>query len=238
MAFFKLSKTSVAACAALLVYSAPAFSGNLDVVTTEPTAMAPMAVAPQPSGDWYVSVFAGTNLVADVETDYYGSDYNVSFDNGFVAGLTFGKRLSDRLRVEGELSFARNSAETYTYGGGAESPADGDLDATYLLANLWYDIPTSGSIGYYVGGGIGAARVEADTYFNGAPYGYGPGETKLAGQIGAGVIYDISQTLALDVGYRYKYVGDVDFDDSDGSGIYTGGDVQSHILQVGLTYNF
>lgn len=232
-------KSSIAACAALLINSAPAFAGNLSPEIVEPVPMAPMVVAPQPSGDWYVSVFAGANSLSDVETDYAdGMEYSVEFNTGFVAGLTFGKRISDRLRVEGELSFASAEASSFHYDESTAAGADGDLNATYLLANVWYDIPTSGPLRYYVGGGIGAARVEADTSFDGNSYGYGPGETKLASQIGAGVMYDLSQTLALDVGYRYKYVGNVDLDDNDDDGVYEGADIQSHSLQVGLTYSF
>jgi opacity protein-like surface antigen len=235
---FKLTKTSVAACAALLIFSAPAFAGNLDPVAVEPVSIAPMADAPRPSGDWYVSVFAGASQVSDVDTDFYGSTYTVEFGSGFVAGLTFGKRVSDQMRVEGELSFSRSNAETYGFDAFGPYDASGDIDATYLLANVWYDIPTSGFLNYYVGGGIGAARVNADTSFDGNVFGYGPGETKLAGQIGVGAIYDISETLALDIAYRYKYIGGVDFDDNDGSGIYEDGDVGTHSIQFGLAYSF
>lgn len=243
MTHFKPQKTSIAACAALLINCTPGFAADLVPVVTETVPMAPMAVTPQSSGDWYASVFAGANSLSDVETDYNGDDYSVGFDSGFVSGLTYGKRISDTIRVEGELSFARAEANNYQYSYSPEYPAEGDLaegdlDATYLLANVWFDIPTSGPLGFYVGGGVGAARVEADTYFSGGIYGYGGGETKLAAQIGVGVIYDISQTLALDVGYRYKYVGDMDLPDSDGSGVYEGAGIRSNSLQVGLAYNF
>lgn len=234
---FPLSKTCVAASAALLISSAPAFAGGLGAEVVEPAPMAPaMAPSPAPS-DWYVSVFAGGHQFQDVETDFYRDSYSVDFDTGFVAGFTVGKKISDTLRVEGELSFARSDANELDYYSDIYS-VDGDLDATYLLANVWYDFPTSGPLGYYAGGGIGAAKVEADTTFDGNSYGYGPGETKLAAQLGAGVTYDLSQSLALDMGYRYKYVADVDFDDNDGEGVYTGADVESHSLQVGLMYNF
>ncbi|MDO6591162.1 porin family protein [Loktanella sp. D2R18] len=243
MKHFTVPKMSIAACAALLISSAPAFAGGLGDAVAEPDPVMPPLAVPQANSDYYVSVFAGANMLSDIDTDYYGSEYSVGFDTGFVAGVTVGKKISDTLRVEGELSFARAAAADFSAGYNGytyvdSDPADGDLDATYLLVNLWYDFPSTGPMGYYVGGGLGGAKVEGDISFDGASYGYGPGETKLAGQIGAGLMYDVSQTLTLDVGYRFKYVGDVDFDDNDGSGVYTGGDVQSHSLQAGLMYNF
>ena len=159
-------------------------------------------------------------------------------------GLTFGRRISNTLRVEGELSFASGDADSllnsYYYDSDylEVDNASGDIDATYLLVNVWYDVPTSGPLGYYVGGGLGLAKLDADTSFYENDYGYGPGETAVAGQIGAGVIYDVSDTMAIDVGYRFKATGSVNFDDNDGSGTYEGANVQSNSLQVGLTYNF
>lgn len=159
-------------------------------------------------------------------------------------GLTFGRRISNTLRVEGELSFASGDADSllnsYYYDSDylEVDNASGDIDATYLLVNVWYDVPTSGPLGYYVGGGLGLAKLDADTSFYEENYGYGPGETTVAGQIGAGVIYDVSDTMAIDVGYRFKATGSVNFDDNDGGGTYEGANVQSNSLQVGLTYNF
>jgi opacity protein-like surface antigen len=249
MTDFKLTKTSVAACAALLIFSAPAFAGNLDPVAVEPVSIAPMADVPRPSGDWYVSVFAGSSQVSDVDTSPpSGENYTVEFGSGYVAGLTVGKRVSDQIRVEGELSFSRSNAKTVGYSHpdyaevGGPYDVGGDIASTYVLANVWYDIPTSGLLNYYVGGGIGVARVNADTSFDGAERGYGPGETKLAGQIGVGAVYDVSETLALDIGYRYKYVGGIDFDNNVPNDpydiVYRDGDVGTHSIQFGLAYSF
>ena len=96
-------------------------------------------------------------------------------------------------------------------------PATGDLSATYLLANVWADVARFGQATAYVGGGLGAAYVTADTSFNGSPdWGYGKGEWGFAGQLGAGVTYAIAQNIDLDLGYRFKAVTDIDFDDMNG----------------------
>lgn len=244
MTNFTMKTGSIAACAALLISSAPAFAGGLGGTVVEAQPAAPQAMPASPtSRDYYVSLFAGGHAFSDVDTDFYGSEYTVEFDTGYVAGLTIGHRYNDTLRAEVELSFASADASSYSVRDGDivyndEDPAEGDLTGTYLLANVWYDIPTSGALGYYVGGGIGAAKMEADTTFDGAVYGYGPGETKFAAQLGGGLTYALSDQLALDAGYRFKYVGDVDFDDNDGEGVYEAADVQSHSLQVGLIYDF
>lgn len=238
MTKFKPTKPSIAACAALLISSVPAFAGGVAPEIAEPAPVAPVVAAPQTDSGYYVSVFAGAHSLSDVETTNVGSDYTVELDTGFVAGLTVGRRITDTIRVEAELSFASVEADSYDYGYDTFD-AFGDLNTTYLLANVWYDFPTTGPLGYYAGGGIGAARVDADlAFFNeDSDFGYQGGETKLAAQLGAGIIYDVSQSLALDVGYRFKYVDDVDFDDGTG-GNFEGGDVESHSLQAGLTFSF
>ena len=220
-------------CAALFFLASPAMAEN------------PVSSAPS-GGDWYVSVFTGGSSLQGVSTEsrssYYGytysNSYTANFSNGFVLGGTVGKRINENLRVEVELSYGRYKASSYSYDGYGSYTATGDLSATYLLANVWYDIPTSGKFTPYIGGGVGVARVTADTSFDGNPFGYGPGGTKLAFQVGAGFSYPVAKNMALDVGYRYRSVRGIDFDDNYGSGVFDDGDVNTHSLQVGLRIGF
>jgi len=63
-------------------------------------------------------------------------------------------------------------------------------------------------------------------------------EIKPAAQIGAGFTYQLQGNMALDIGYRYKIVTNVDFDDNNGGGVYTGATIGSHNLQAGLSWSF
>ncbi|WP_378944766.1 outer membrane protein [Mesorhizobium sp. ANAO-SY3R2] len=191
---------------------------------------------------WYVSLFGGASFPQDVKTDYFDGQFDLDLDTGFVIGATVGRRINDTFRVEGELSYARYKAGSATYSWGgyvyAPDPASGDLSATYLLANVWADLAHFGQATVYAGGGIGAAYVTADTQFDGRPFGYGKGEWGFAGQLGAGVTYAVAQNIDLDFGYRFKAVSDIDFNDNFGGDPYTGGNLYSHNLQLGITAKF
>lgn len=192
---------------------------------------------------WYVSLFGGASFAQDVKTiDYADDEYSLDLNTGFVVGAAVGWRINDAFRVEGEVSYARYKTDSYSYTccGGGTDPASGDLSATYLLANAWADVARFGQATAYVGGGLGAAYVTADTTFDGSTgWGYGKGEWGFAGQLGAGVTYAIAQNIDLDFGYRFKAVTDIDFDDADGDKDYfTGGNLYTHNLQFGITAKF
>ena len=221
---------------ALLLSATQTLAGNVAPPIETPVVIAPVE---QPS-DWYASIFAGPSFLEDVDTNIAGEAVSVGFDTGFILGATVGKRLNQNWRVEAELSFAHYEADDVS---GPTSQvifgnADGDLNAIFLMANVWYDIPTSGRLTPYVGGGLGAAHVDADVVFDGGPQGYQNGDINFAAQIGAGVSIDLSDKMAVDIGYRYKFIPDVDFDNGSGFGTYTGGDVNSHNVQAGLRFNF
>jgi len=196
------------------------------------------AVAASESGDWYVSLFAGGVWTNDVDTNFYGTEYSVSFDAGYTLGIAVGTQVFENLRGEVELSFGRVEASSYIREGSPERDAEGALSTTYLLGNLWYDLDMGSVITPYIGGGIGAGYATADTHFNNNSYGYGPGGIGFAYQLGFGVAVDVADNVALDLGYRYKSILGVDFDDNDGDGVYENGDVNSHVVQAGLKFSF
>ncbi|WP_378944763.1 outer membrane protein [Mesorhizobium sp. ANAO-SY3R2] len=193
---------------------------------------------------WYVSLFGGASLAHDVKTVVNGAayslDYSLDLNTGFVIGGAIGRRINDAFRVEGELSYARYKANSYTDWKGDTYSASGHLSATYLLANVWADVARFGQATIYAGGGLGAAYVTADTDFNGIGWGYGKGEWGVAGQLGAGVTYAVAQNIDLDFGYRFKAVSGIAFEDINAAydEPYTGGDLYTHNLQLGITAKF
>ena len=188
----------------------------------------------------YVSVFAGASFPRDVVTDYYGSEYTVNLKTGYLLGGAVGMNVTDMIRGEVELSHSSWKGDSYfdSTADATADPVDGNIKATYLLANLWVDIENDSSFTPYVGGGAGLGWADGNTTFNGNTFGYGDGEMGFAFQVGAGLKFDLTENVLLDLGYRYKSIVNVDFDDSDGGGIYRDADVNSHNVQLGLTFNF
>jgi opacity protein-like surface antigen len=187
----------------------------------------------------YVSVFAGASFPQNVKTQLSGTNYSVDLKTGYLLGGAVGVNITDMVRGEVELSHSRWKAKDYSSTGGATGPVSGHMSATYLLANVWLDFENDTAFTPYLGGGAGAGWADANTTFNGNPSGYGDGEMGFAFQLGAGLKYDLTENVSLDLGYRYKSILNVDFESSDGTGdVYEGGDVKSHNVQLGLTYSF
>ena len=190
-------------------------------------------------GDWYVSLFGGYSNIGSIDTDYEGSEVEHEFDDSYVVGVAVGTTISPGLRGEVELSYSSYEGGDVLYDGSFSYETDGDAKITFLLGNIWYDIPTAGLGGGtpYVGGGIGAVSLDVDTTFGGSDFGYGDKVTGLGYQLGAGIQFPAGGGM-IDVSYRLKGAQGLDIDDNDGSGIYEDGTFLSNNLQVGYVVSF
>ena len=188
----------------------------------------------------YVSVFAGASFLNDVNTiyDFDSTPYTVKTNAGYLLGGAVGVKWNDLLRTEVELSHNRWNANSFNDSGGSFAPASGPISTTYLLGNIWLDIPTQSAFTPYVGGGLGVGWAWADVSFDGNTYGYGSGGSAMAYQLGAGVKFAVNDQFDIDLGYRFKALSSVNFPDRDGSGNYNGATLNSHNIQLGLTYHF
>jgi len=221
-------------------------------------ALAPVAqaadieVAPEPMGlGWYVSVFGGWSHAKDesgsFETTaavssaaYY---FDLELDDGFTAGIALGAQINEWLRGEVELSGNWHDAEGFVEFDDSSPDAttlDGDETALFALANLWLEVPIGlGPLRPYAGGGVGFGRLDLDietsgsTLFDDADWGF-------AWQLGAGVAFDVSESIAIDVGYRYKRIENVDIEVEDvfGDSSDIEKDYKSHNFLVGLRFGF
>jgi opacity protein-like surface antigen len=201
---------------------------------------------------------------------------NGEVDNGFIFGGTIGAQLNENFRAEIEVSHASLDTESHASeklegylptisaidGGGPiyKNKDEGDLDELFILANLWFGFPLSSAFSPYFGGGIGVANVDAD-------FGVGPFATNavigndlsvkvkaddwaLAFQLGAGLLIGLSEHFAIDLGYRFKAIHNVDLDDPE----FCGGkycyppvehvkaddefDIHEHVAQIGILIGF
>lgn len=86
-----------------------------------------------------------------------------------------------------------------------------------LMANVWWDFRNSTAFTPYVGGGIGLSFIHAKGDMSldlpntpGTPYSGDLGgrtTTNFAWQLGAGCAWNITDTVALDLGYRFMSLG-------------------------------
>jgi len=172
---------------------------------------------------FYLAGYFGLNVFNDQEFTESSTGRNGDFeiDNAASFAGALGMRLSQQLRVEGELSYRNAEFSTADIAGGGTFSSGGELKSTLLFANMYYDFDVPWSIQPYLGGGLG--------------YGWHSGEindgsgllanasSDHAGIIwnaAAGIKYRPSTDMAFTAGYRYVdaisdlEIGsyDVDFD--------------------------
>ncbi len=179
----------------------------------------------------------------DSNNNNYGwfeyADFSGSVGNGWLMGAALGTNLAPNVRAELELSYAslettmmgtqRNGYFNTNFGNinfnntvnFATNSIHDRLNATFILANLWYDFEPIGGITPYIGGGAGVAHVtgmfrgwapngnfsnpnDPVGYFNQSLDSWVP-----AFQVGVGAKIAVSPMIDFDIGYRYKVATNV-----------------------------
>lgn len=194
----------------------------------------------------YITVLGGYDFGASAHTQFDPiptATYDNWLNSDVLFGASVGMEWNDVVRAELEVAHFSNSlrevdrftsgASSGTYGG------SGTIGSTYLLGNVWADWKNNSAFTPYAGGGLGVAFLNtsgvvltnpAIGWFNDA------NQTRFAWQVGAGVKYQVTQSIALDLGYRYLQVQNVVFDYPSG-GTFSGNQ-HSHVVQAGLTFTF
>ncbi|SCZ44571.1 outer membrane protein [Afifella marina] len=180
------------------------------------------------------------------------------FDSGGFAGVGIGYQINPWARVDltgeyrGKTSFS--AFDTYV---GADPAFVGSneyeaMKSEWLfLANAYVDLGSWHGFSPYVGAGIGASRNtisgmrDINTPNGYTSYGGDHSEWNLAWALHAGLAYQVTPNLALDLGYRYVNLGDAESADMVG---YDGNndsvnpikfkDIDSHDVKLGVRYTF
>jgi opacity protein-like surface antigen len=124
-------------------------------------------------------------------------------DTGWTVGGGIGYRISDYFRTDMTLDWA----------GDYDTGAGGNLSSTTVMGNAYFDLANDTMFTPYVGAGVGYAWVANNP--NGVALG-----------LNAGVAVDLTDNLALDVGYRFRDV------------MSKGPDPKEHLVSVGMRFTF
>jgi opacity protein-like surface antigen len=229
-----------------------ACAASLMLALTPAASAADVDYAPEPAGpSWYVSVFGGWSLPDDFDVGFVGLsstayDASIDLDSGFMAGIAAGARFNHWLRADVELSGNWHDVdgdEVFATGG---SPAfttlslEGNVNALFVLANLWIDVPVGDIIRPYIGGGVGLGRLDADISTTGGYSIIDDSDWGFAFQVGAGITFDVTPNMVVDLGYRFKAINaelKVD-DDFFNPTTDTDADYRSHNVLLGLRFEF
>jgi opacity protein-like surface antigen len=164
--------------------------------------------ASKPVAAHYLTLWAGTAAHHDTEIDVNNS--RITFDTGLAGGAAVGYDFgAARLEVEG--SYRHNNADE----------GDADLEVTTLMANVYADFETDGSATPYLGVGVGVADVDLED----------EDDQVLAGQVAAGMLFAVTEKVAIDLGYRYMVADAPDIVGNDK-------ELQQHTALIGVQIKF
>lgn len=184
----------------------------------------------------YFEIRAGSNFFEDADNGAGGSGPfagETDFDTGFTAGVAVGYGFSDRqrfgsglwnnLRIEAELGYDESDIEN--------DSSNAELSVQKYMFNVYYDFDTGTNWRPFVGGGVGAADIEADGVSL-----VDDDDTVFAYQVRAGVAYQFTPTISGTLGYRFFDTEDPEFRSASGTQFDT--ETRSHAVEVGIRIRF
>jgi opacity protein-like surface antigen len=192
------------------------------------------APADQPSvSPWYASLATGVAHLQDSLTGFPNQDrlpYEFGYETGIAWSLAGGYRLGPHWRLELEGT-GRNHLLGSSSPAGSE--AEGRLQVSAAMANVYRDFEPFGPWRPYVGLGVGLADVGLKGYsVNGAPL-VNDRERAAAFQVIGGIRYDIDERWALTADYRYFRTSDPLMNSVAGDVMETS--IRSHAIMFGVT---
>lgn len=247
---------AAATLAAAALLSAPAFAGDLyggrGSVKDGPALMGSVV------GPCYVRGDIGYSWSGDPSAKFtqttggvFATDgvSNVSLDNTWLVGAGVGCGSGPR-GIRGELMLDYRGDRDL--GGRFAAPLGGtastSVQTTTFMFNGYYDLGKWSNVVPYVGAGVGFAhnRLEEVSFSGTTPTYYNRLESDdkwaLAWSLMAGLGWQVSERVIVDVGYRY-----IDMGKAESSRIDTGGgvnpafrvdDLVAHEFKIGLRYHF
>jgi opacity protein-like surface antigen len=217
---------------------------------------------PAPSRVWYFRGYLGMHNYDsdDLWNEVFETNdftlHHQDYKSAPFFGIGFGAVCNRWLRwdITGEYRgsstfFAQDSYPDNGSGPGTNEYT-ADIESWAGLANAYIDIFSWRGITPYVGAGIGIASVEVmglkdvNVPNNSVFYGQDNTEVNFAWAIHAGLSYDVTPQVTLELGYRYLNLGDAASGEVvayDGSSSYENvqlDDLHSHDLMLGMRWKF
>lgn len=173
------------------------------------------------AGPVYVKVLGSFASLSDPDVELKDPDVQVlevESDNGWGIGAAVGMHFN-QFRIEAEITHQINDIDALTFGPVVVGVPSGDIRGTSYMVNGYYEFPIAEGWGIYLGGGLGMATPDINIQS------LDDNDTTFAYKFGAGVSYTINSNMAVDLGYEYLNVGDVEINDGNDrfeiSGIYS-----------------
>ncbi|HEU5016878.1 MAG TPA: outer membrane beta-barrel protein [Pseudolabrys sp.] len=214
---------------------------------------------PPAFGGWYLRGQVGVGLNAKPDIEYLPAPANVgngfAFEHNDISDAVFvgggvGYYFNNWLRFDATAEYRTKSRVSalgiYDQQLGIGDAYQGYIDSWVFLANAYVDLGTWDCFTPFVGAGIGGAYNTltdfVDTGFGTTGRGYGRNSSNwsLAWALYAGVAFDVTKNLKVDLSYRYLNYGSVtDTIDCVGgcnADSYKFSNLHSHDIMLGLRW--
>lgn len=175
----------------------------------------------------YVSFMGGYSLPTNAELESVAGIatpdlLDIELDDGFLAGIAIGKTVGN-FRFEFETTYRKNEIDSYNLNVGGftvTTTGDQEIDTLSLMANIFIDFEITDSTAFFIGGGVGAAYIDATVSATATDGGANTGSLVsddtwvMAYQGMAGFSYELNRHTKLFVQYRLFTTDDPSFANS------------------------
>ena len=177
---------------------------------------------------WYVSLAAGANWIQDGNVHYSccGTNYNYSWDTGYVVTAAVGYHFTDHWRAEIEVAYRRNDGDSSGFG----STTSARVWELSEMVNVFYDFALGGRWSASLGAGIGGNLVAWN--WPGYPTG---DDYVFAGQLIAQLGYQFAERWQIYADYHFMIMSDPDF--SELTGWPDSMEKTDHAVMIGIRFD-
>jgi len=177
---------------------------------------------------WYVRANGG--FVTTTNSDGPGEE--IDFDEGWLAGLAIGKRLTSG---DGPSDFALELEGVWTQQDADTNPALADVTSIGGFLNGVFDFRLTERFSLYAGGGIGATWMDVGTNSDAVNDFDDEDGPFLSWQLKAGVWWSLTSHTRLGLGYRFLNVDDNEIDDNNSTASFDL-ETEQHVIELGLEF--
>ncbi|HTV87959.1 MAG TPA: OmpA family protein [Stellaceae bacterium] len=196
-----------------------------------------LSVAPAAAQTLYLGAEGGWSVLPNQSDHASGlPTAHVSYNSGFAAGARIGYEWGP-WRFEEEYIYHGNDLARFHIGGTDIGGASGSRDSHAAMTNLLYDLNFGWPVTPHIGAGIGAVDVIDHANLPGLGVTLNDDNWQFGYQAIAGVRYNMTPNIALDLDYRYLATLDTTFH-VPGTGISYRSGYNTHTVMASLVYRF
>ncbi len=195
----------------------------------------------------YLSIFGGGSFHHDIKHGYthvnsaQNGNSTHGLDGGYIFGAAIGAHTHPNIRTELELSHSRNLVNSQSFDNPifatSSGSASGHVLTTNLMLNSWYEFEGLDYLKPYVGGGAGISFVNATSLLDGGiAHEFDNTTTAFSFQAGLGSSLKLTDSVNLDLGYRFRGIPNVTLKSGIAGQINKSAGLYSHSLQIGVSF--